>query len=211
MTPKKKLEALRQIYPQVSRETEFLLVELEAFFLKWASTINLVSPATLPHTWTRHVLDSAQLIPLADEINSWLDLGSGSGFPGLVLAAFAKSASGHVTMVESNHKKAAYLRQAAAKFDLPATVKVQRVEAYKSADDVSVITARAFAPLSEILRMTDGLYDPSRRALLHKGRGYAAEIEAARDRWTFDLVEHRSLIDPESVILDISGVRSKAK
>ena len=186
------------------------IFELETFFVKWARTINLVSPTTFANSWHRHILDSAQLWCLRQETAHWLDLGSGSGFPGLVLAALSKDKGLRSTFVESNAKKSAYLRQAISYLKLDARVRTERVEELEPeiyARSGTTITARAFAPLERTLAWTRGFGSPVARALLHKGRGYKDEISAARGSWHFDLIEHPSLVDSDSVILDITGVR----
>lgn len=210
MTSDRKFEQLKRVVDGVSRETFDRLLLLEQFFLKWARRINLVAPSTLEQAWTRHVLDSAQLWTWRDETRAWLDLGSGSGFPGLVLAIFSHDHQLPTTLVESNGKKAAYLRQASTTLGLNVKVLTQRVEEldshYFSQSDCT-ITARAFAPLSRLLEWTNGLGGPATRALLHKGRGFQVEVLEARGSWAFDLIERPSLVDSDSVILDITAVK----
>ncbi|GHD17401.1 16S rRNA (guanine(527)-N(7))-methyltransferase RsmG [Tianweitania populi] len=210
MTPSEKIESLQAVAPDVSRETAEKMLGLESFFLKWAKTINLVSPTTLNEAWKRHFLDSAQLWSWRGETKAWLDLGSGSGFPALVIALLERDSGAKVTLVESNVKKSAYLRQAIAALDLDAHVLTRRVEELEDAVfnvSSTTITARAFAPLDRMLEWTNGLGGASSRALLHKGRGFQAELDDARRRWAFDLVERTSLVDSDSVILDITAVR----
>ena len=210
MTPAAKIESLQTVAPNVSRETAERMLALESFFLKWARTINLVSPNTLDEAWRRHFLDSAQLWTWRDNTSSWFDLGSGSGFPALVLAVLELGSGNKITLVESNVKKSAFLRQAIGALGLNAEVLTQRVEEL----DVVVfskagttVTARAFAPLDRMLDWTKGFGGSSSRALLHKGRGFQNELDEARRRYAFDLVERTSLVDSESVILDITAVR----
>jgi 16S rRNA (guanine527-N7)-methyltransferase len=203
-----KIESLQQVAGGVSRETAERMLALEACFSKWAARINLVAPSTLSDAWNRHVLDSAQLWRLRSSAKAWMDLGSGSGFPGLTVAVLGREEGHQVTLVESNLKKAAYLRSAAAELELKVDVSTKRVEDLDWAGGARpLITARAFAPLSRILHWTNGFGSSTTRALLHKGRGYQDEIMEVRDLWHFDLVEHRSLIEADSVILDISNVR----
>ncbi|MBS9721632.1 16S rRNA (guanine(527)-N(7))-methyltransferase RsmG [Tianweitania sp. BSSL-BM11] len=210
MTPSEKIESLQAIAPDVSRETAEKMIRLEAFFLKWAKTINLVSPATLNVAWHRHFLDSAQIWRWRGSTKSWIDLGSGSGFPALVIAVLETKSGSKVTLVESNVKKSAYLRQAIAALDLNAevlTIRVEELDASLLSAPETTITARAFAPLDRMLDWTNGFGSPSSRALLHKGRGFQDELADARRLWAFDLLEHASLVDSDSVILDITAVR----
>lgn len=209
MNFKEKGERLKHCVPNVSRETIERLIELEQFFLRWARTINLVAPSTLDEVWSRHVLDSAQLWQWRQQTRSWLDLGSGSGFPGLVLAALGGEDGTSTTLVESNIKKSAYLRQAIAHLALNASVLTKRVEnldLQQMSNPSLTITARAFAPLTRTFDWTSGLGSPVTRALIHKGRGFQAEVSEARSRWRFDLIERTSLVDSESVVLDITAV-----
>jgi 16S rRNA (guanine527-N7)-methyltransferase len=205
-----KVASIRRVVPEVSRETIDRLLRLEAFFLKWATSINLVAPSTIDDAWNRHFLDSAQLWQWRETTRSWLDLGSGSGFPALVLAVLSQDHSLSTILVESNLKKSAYLKQAISLLGLDAKVLTQRVEQLEprffQAEGVTV-TARAFAPLARMLEWTDGFGSPSTRALLHKGRDYQSELAEARGRWTFDLIERPSLVDSASVILDITAAK----
>src|SRR5215468_5881692 len=113
----------------VSRETLARLDEFVSTLLKWQRTTNLIAPATIGHLWTRHVADSLQLLPLAPDARIWIDLGSGAGFPGLVLAcALAETTGAQVHLIESNGKKAGFLREATRQLRLPALVHATRIE-----------------------------------------------------------------------------------
>ncbi|MCX8293291.1 16S rRNA (guanine(527)-N(7))-methyltransferase RsmG [Phyllobacterium sp. 0TCS1.6A] len=204
-----RLAELRDVVPDVSRETLADLIAFEALFQKWSKSINLASPATLDQLWSRHILDSAQLFSLAPGAQRWLDLGSGGGFPGIVLALILKAHDGrHIDLVESNMKKAAFLRTALGQFRAPATVHAQRIEDTASLiKDPDIITARALASLNDLLRLAQPWLAAGATALFQKGRDYRREIDECRDAWTFDLVEHRSAIDQDSVILQISNVQ----
>src|SRR5262245_11171456 len=133
----------------VSRETSLRLDQLVSLLLKWQAKINLVAPSTLGHVWTRHVADSLQLLRLAPQAHAWVDLGSGGGFPGLVLAcALADKPPATVHLVESNAKKAAFLREAVRTLTLPALVHAMRIKDFVQgfAETPDVVTARALAP-----------------------------------------------------------------
>ncbi|MGI8527158.1 MAG: 16S rRNA (guanine(527)-N(7))-methyltransferase RsmG, partial [Pseudolabrys sp.] len=134
----------------VSRETEDRLDRYVELLLKWQATTNLVAPSTLPTLWTRHVADSLQLIDLAPGAKIWVDLGSGGGFPGIPIAcALAPISGAMVHAVESNGKKAAFLREAARITGAPVTVHAQRIENFgdRFMTEVHVVSARALAPL----------------------------------------------------------------
>jgi 16S rRNA (guanine527-N7)-methyltransferase len=196
----------------VSRETQEKLKHFAALFQKWAKAINLVAPSTLDEMWQRHVADSAQIFQLAPEPHRWLDLGSGGGFPGIITAIFlAERQEGWVHLVESNRKKAAFLRVALSETSARGSVHPLRIEsASATLPDCDRISARALAELDQLLFYTsDWMIGKDTRAFFHKGRDYAAEIEKARGRWAFDLVKHRSAVESDSVILEISNLRHK--
>lgn len=193
----------------VSRETYERLEAFEAVFLRWAARINLTAPSTLKDIWSRHVLDSAQLLSLAVSERRWADIGSGGGFPGAILAIMLESSSGSsVLLIESNGKKAAFLRSALGELAPRARIAARRAEAVIAEEPApDVVTARAVASLSALLLLTEPWIDAGTRALFHKGRDYGAEVKLAGDTWNLDLVEHPSVVDPQSVILDIRRIR----
>ena len=180
-------------------------------FRTWASRINLAAPSTLNDIWNRHILDSAQLMPLAPKALRWLDLGSGGGFPGLVLAFLLKERpGGHIDLVESNRKKAGFLQAVAGQFSLPARVHACRIEGeIKGLEQPEVVTARALAPLPPLLDLVLPWLSAGARGLLHKGRDYRQEIQESAPQWQYDLVEHPSRLDADSVILEIGDLRRR--
>ena len=195
----------------VSRETAQRLEHFAALFVKWAKIINLVAPSTMDDLWNRHVADSAQIFQLAPQPQIWADLGSGGGFPGLITAIYlAEVGEGWVHLVESNNKKAAFLRTAISETNARATVYPVRIEnASDTIRDVDAVSARALAELDVLF---DHMHPWAQRngamhAYLHKGRDYRSEIDKARRRWSFDLVIHDSMIEKDSVILVIDGIR----
>jgi len=172
----------------VSRETEDRLVAIVALLEKWQRTINLVAPATLPTIWTRHIADSLQLVPLAGDAARWVDLGSGGGFPGLVVAAaLAERPDADVTLIESDTRKAAFLREAARIAELPATVLPARIEqaAPKIAAGVEIVSARALAPLPKLLALAHPLLAQGARGLFLKGQDVDNELTEASKSWRF--------------------------
>mgnify|MGYP001212029236 CR=1 FL=1 len=196
----------------VSRETQQKLEHFAALFQKWAKTINLVAPSTIDELWQRHIADSAQIFQLSPEPQRWLDLGSGGGFPGVITAIFlAEAQDGWVHLVESNQKKAAFLRVALNETGARGSVHPLRIEAApKALPDCDRISARALAELDQLLSYASGwMIGTNARAFFHKGRDYSAEIEKARGRWAFDLIKHKSAVEPDSVILEIGHLRHK--
>lgn len=204
----RRFKELTDIAGSVSRETLDRLLEFETEFQKWSSRINLAAPSTLSELWSRHILDSAQLFSIKPKATSWLDLGSGGGFPGAILAILLMERPGaYIELVESNNKKAAFLRAVLGKLQVPVTVHVCRIEAaFERTAHPQIITARALAPLPRLLELARPWLeaDQSTVALFHKGRDYAREVAESSDYWSFDLIEHVSKIDSMSRILEIS-------
>lgn len=208
---KEQLEALRNVAGPVSRETFLDLKQFESQFQKWNRRINLAAPSTIPVLWDRHILDSAQLAALKPDALRWLDIGSGGGFPGAVMAILLKDRTGaHIDLVESNRKKSAFLSTVLAEQRAPATVHAARVESiYEKLMACDIVTARAVAPLATLLKMVAPWSQNGAICLFHKGREYRNEVEESRDGWSFDLVEHRSKVDADSVVLEIAHIRQK--
>ena len=198
----------------VSRETWERLEHFSVLFRKWAKSINLVAPSTLPDLWNRHVADSSQIFQLSPNPQTWADLGSGGGFPGVITAIFLKEmGSGWVYLVESNQKKAAFLRQALLETGGLGSVHISRIEdAPLKIGKVDAISARALADLDLLCDFSEPwmAINPECRAFFHKGRDYRQETVKANSRWQFDLIEHQSAVEKDSVVLEIAGLRRKA-
>ncbi|AJY45183.1 16S rRNA (guanine(527)-N(7))-methyltransferase RsmG [Martelella endophytica] len=199
----------------VSRETQDRLETFVSHFEKWARSINLVAPSTRQQMWDRHIADSAQIFQCAPGSKTWVDLGSGGGFPGIVTAIFlAEIGEGWVHLVESNNKKASFLRTAIRETGARASVHALRAEsALDAIADAEVMSARALAALDLLFTYAEPWFAKRAdfTAFFHKGRDYQQEIDKARDLWSFDLVKHDSKVEPGSVILEISGLaRRKA-
>ncbi|CBI77064.1 glucose inhibited division protein B [Bartonella clarridgeiae 73] len=209
----KKYQYTLEIIPSVSRETMKLLIQFESLVIQWNKHVNLISAATIPVLWTRHILDSAQIYPLKSQSLHWCDLGSGGGFPAIVIAIFLKEKKGgHIDLVESNGKKVAFLRNVIAQLNLPATVHHCRVEdVYKKIKAPDILTARGLASLDTLLQLMSPWLTQKTIALIQKGRDYVKEIKNSTANWHFDLLKHESKIDENSVILEISHVRSCEK
>lgn len=163
----------------VSRETEDRLAAYVDLLRRWQRIKNLVGPSTLETVWTRHVADSAQLVALAPEARRWVDLGSGAGFPGLVVAVIlAGRAGAHVDLIESNERKCAFLREAVRVTGAPARVHPARIDAALPSvqQPVDIVTARALAPLPDLLALSKPLLDTGATGLFligddpHAGR-----------------------------------------
>ncbi|MFZ4069945.1 MAG: 16S rRNA (guanine(527)-N(7))-methyltransferase RsmG [Caulobacterales bacterium] len=182
-------------------------IDIHRAMLKdWSGRMNLVGPKELARYWERHALDSAQLVQHAPEALSWLDLGAGAGFPGLIVAAILAERPGvRVTLVESIAKKAAFLRAAAEAMAVPARVLHGRVEdVLPKTARTDIVIARAFAPLPVIANHCKAILDRGAVGLFPKGADSETEIAAAAaEGWVFDLDRLPSLSDPSGVILRI--------
>lgn len=200
------LSALDDIV-DVSRETGERLEAFVALIRKWQPAENLISPNTLAAIWSRHVADSAELVPLFPDARRWLDLGTGAGFPGLVVA-LAGAPGTHVDLVESNRRKCAFLRQAIRTTDASATVHEGRAEALTADWSTAVdrISARAVAPLTVLLELSAPLMTEGVPAAFHKGADWRREVEDARRSWEFDLEAHETRTG-SGVILAIASLR----
>lgn len=198
----------------VSRETLVRLETYAALLDKFQKAVNLVGPETLADPWRRHFLDSAQVFPLLppfpfDRPLDLLDLGAGAGFPGLVLAIMAAGTGQamNARLVESDARKAAFLREAARRTETPITVENKRLEDI-APGAVDVITARAFAPLPRLLALAAPfLGPPAPVLLLHKGRQAREELTRAGEGWKISCVSTPSVADPESVVLRIEDIQ----
>jgi 16S rRNA (guanine527-N7)-methyltransferase len=194
----------------VSRETLSKLELYGDLIRRWNVVENLVSPDDLPLLWRRHIADSAQLPPLVPSARRWVDIGSGAGFPGMVIALTAPPGTA-VALIESNRRKCAFLRQAIRQTGAPAIVHQGRAEVVLAdwAAPVDCITARAVAPLDHLLALAEPVLLTGTPALFQKGRGFQREMEEAVLAFDFDLIQHRSRIDPDGVILEVRNVHRK--
>ncbi|CAM5436744.1 Ribosomal RNA small subunit methyltransferase G [Mycolicibacterium aubagnense] len=201
-------ESLKAVAGDVSRETFAALEAFEAHFLKWNQSINLVAASTEGDVWRRHILDSAQLAAIEPTAKRWVDVGSGGGFPGLVMAFLLGERDGSIDLVESNRKKTGFLQATVGQFRLPARIIAKRIEnSYPLVGMPEIVTARALASLIDLLDITEPWLASGAHALFHKGRDYQREIEESTHRWRFDLIEHPSAIDPQGVVLELRNVR----
>ena len=189
----------------VSRETLDRLETYLALLRRWQKAINLVGPATLADPWRRHFWDSAQLLPhIPTRARSLLDVGSGAGFPGLVLAILGAPG---VTLVESDGRKAAFLREAARATNAPVDIRAERIERLRAPTAPDVITARGVASLDLLLDRIKLYITPNTVCLFPKGRQADREIAAARRRWRMTVIKIPSATDPSGVILRLEDIR----
>lgn len=190
------------LYVVARPETEARLKTLVAMLTKWQRAQNLVSPSTLKDAWKRHVVDSAQLlrhVPAAAE--TLLDIGSGAGFPGLVLALLLEDRGVAVTLVEANGRKTAFLRAVAREVSIDADIIQARIEDYRPTRAPDVITARAVAPLTRLCDWIEPLWSSDTLAILPKGADWQKEVEDARETWHFKLATRPSVTADGATIL----------
>lgn len=202
-------EALDDLVP---REAEERLHEFAERLRRWNRRINLLSRGETDDLWRRHILDSAQLLPLAPRAaRSWLDLGAGAGFPGLVCAVIsaAQNRPTHFTLIEADARKVAFLREAARVLKVDVTIIEERIEAMSSPPQ-DVISARALAPLDRLLSYAHPYTHAGTRLIFPKGRRAESELTLARRDWHIRVVRVPSRTDPEATIFQISEVRRRS-
>jgi 16S rRNA (guanine527-N7)-methyltransferase len=198
----------------VSRETADRLDRFVALLLTWQATTQLVATSTVPRLWSRHIADSLQLLDIMPDARTWIDLGSGAGFPGLVLAcALAEKPNAHVHLVEANMKKAAFLREAIRVTGAPASVHAERIEAFVQnfRGTPDVITARALAPLKDLLDQSVELFaTPDTVGVFPKGQDVGAELTEATKYWSMrtDLIPSRT--DPKARIVVVRTLERRS-
>jgi 16S rRNA (guanine527-N7)-methyltransferase len=208
------LREMRELGVDVSRETLDRLGALVDTLVRWQKAINLVGRTTMEDVWTRHVLDSAQLAPLIPaDAKSLADLGSGGGFPGLVLAALRPDLD--MTLIEVDARKAAFLGEAGRRMALrkPPRVVIGRIEE-APATKADVVTARALAPLGQLLAWAARHRADTAICLFHKGKGWQSELTEATKDWDITCQPLTSKTDRDAVILRIgsytaTGVRDR--
>lgn len=204
-------DALRLV--PVSRETLARLDRFSEIVLEWQQKLNLIAPSTIPSLWTRHIADSLQLLDLAPAANTWVDLGSGAGFPGLAIACAIADRPGTVVhLVESTQKKANFLREAVRHTGAPAEVHAVRIEDFVKNLKVlpEVVTARALAPLDQLLDLAAPLLKTGAQGLFPKGQDVDAELTQAAKCWKFEPVLVPSKTNPQSRIVVIRNPERRA-
>ncbi len=191
----------------VSRETIARLKSFETVLRKWNPRINLVSRNSLDHLWNRHIIDSIQVFRCVEAPHKWVDIGSGGGLPGLIVALVAaEEAPGlDVTLIESDQRKSAFLRTAARECDVKVNVISARIE-QAAPQNAEVLSARALADLDDLLGFAERHLKSDGVALFPKGVSWKKEVDNALERWRFDLEPITSLTEPDAVVLKIKGV-----
>ena len=188
------------------------LDQFSALLLKWNRVQNLVSRETLGNLWSRHIVDSLQVLKLLHGDACILDLGSGGGFPAIPLAVALKGGSSRFMLVESNARKASFLRTVARELGLSATIRAQRSEEIDSRETIQadVITSRALAPLEQLCRMAAPFFGPRTRAIFHKGREHVEELVYSSALWHYDVLITKSDTDADGVLLELRNLRLKS-
>jgi len=200
-------------FGDVSRETLERLQVYVDLVLKWQPAQNLIAPSTIPDIWTRHVADSLQTQWSYPEAKTWVDIGSGGGFPGVITAILlADDPDAHVHMIESNQRKAAFLRTALRETGSKGTVHPGRIESVAKTwthGPVDAVSARALASLDLLLQLAEPFTAQGAKAVFHKGQDFQREVNEASARWDFDMVEKTSLVDPMSRMLLFSNISAR--
>lgn len=188
----------------VSRET---LSQLEAYsdlIRKWTLKINLIAPNSVKDIWQRHIIDSAQLVPMAPEITDhWVDLGSGAGLPGVVVSIIMPRT--RVTMIESDKRKATFLRTCVRELNLNATILTDRAEAAEP-QQATVVSARALSPLATLMPLVIRHLQSDGIALLPKGKNAQDELNSAQKNWAFDVQRYPSHTSSDATILSLKRI-----
>jgi 16S rRNA (guanine527-N7)-methyltransferase len=198
----------------VSRETANRLDRFVDLLLRWQKITQLIASSTTPILWTRHIADSLQLLALAPSAKTWVDMGSGGGFPGVVIAcALCGTPGAEVHLVESNGRKAAFLRAAVAVTEAPARVHAVRMEEFvESFTGVSdVVTARAVSPLSSLLEACAPLLRAGATGLFPKGQDVGAELTEATKYWNMTVELAPSRTEPKARVVIVRGLEARSR
>lgn len=191
----------------VSRETLDKLEAFAALIQKWTVKINLISKASVASVWDRHILDSAQIYDLAPPAGHWVDLGSGGGFPGIVVAILSQGTGGHhdITLVESDQRKSVFLRTAIRELDLNAKVISERIESIPRLN-ADILSARALADLTDLFGYASRHLSPAGVALFPKGEQWEKEVKSTRELWSYEVDPIKSTSNPKAAILKIKDI-----
>lgn len=191
----------------VSRETLKKLELFASLVEKWTPKINLISKSSVPDIWDRHITDSTQLFGLTTGEGLWVDLGSGGGFPGIIVAILAtqEASKWRIMLVESDQRKSAFLRTAIRELGLTATVISERIE---SIDPLcaDVISARALGDLSTLIGFAEMHLKPDGTALFPKGQSWQKEHDDAQRQWSYTCEPIRSETNPSAAVLKIKDI-----
>ncbi len=172
--------------------------------LKWQNKINLIGPDTITDIWSRHFLDSLQLLKYIDDREKTIvDLGSGAGFPGMALAIYGFK---NIHLIESDSRKIAFLREVARVTNTKISIHHKRIENCKI-DNIDIFVSRALAPLDKLFHLISKSVSHETKCFFHKGKNYSIENENALLNWRYDMVVNPSIVDSQSVILEFSNIR----
>lgn len=203
--PNPDFDFLQSIFP-VSHETFERLLTYQKMLHKWQNSLNLVSKNTLSESWERHFIDSIQIAPLIKINNPTIvDLGSGAGFPGLVLSILGM---GQIHLVESDKKKCIFLKEVSRETNATLEIHNDRIENL-SIPKVDIITSRACSDVSQLFHWSKNFVSHETKCLFHKGKNYSIEFERAKLDWEFDSTIHQSIVDSESYILEIRHINRR--
>lgn len=196
------------VFRNVSRETMERLEILENLVLKWNPRINLISKASTSQIFQRHIQDSLQISLLSPEFNTWVDLGSGGGFPALVVATHRLefNEQSNFVLIESDQRKSVFLRTAIRELGLRATVVSQRIEEAQP-QGADVLSARALAPLDVLLSYAERHLLPEGVCFFPKGESFRDEISKALESWTFQREIHPSVTNPNAAIVKVWNLK----
>jgi len=185
----------------VSRETLAQLKEFVYLLLRWQKALNLVGSSTVDDIWRRHILDSAQIYQFLKPPGCLIDLGSGAGFPGVVLAIMGYPA---VKLIESNGKKCTFLRNVSRSLDINVEVIQCRIGDHQPAKRATYITSRALASLEKLLIYSEPLISQQGKCFFMKGANVVPELTKAKKNWNMDVQKHISMSNPRGVVLEIA-------
>jgi 16S rRNA (guanine527-N7)-methyltransferase len=205
-------KAAALVLTPVSRETEARLDRYVDLLREWQAKTNLVAPSTLPHLWTRHIADSLQLLAIAPLAKVWADLGSGGGFPGVVLAcALAETPGAMIHLVERTAKKAAFLREALRVTNSPGQVHLADIgdSVDRITGPVDCVTARAVAPLHQLIGFAEPLVRQGAKALFLKGQDVEAELTEATKYWNINPHLHSSRTGGQGWIVELDQIERR--
>ncbi len=189
----------------VSRETFERLSLYHDLLLKWQSKVNLISPDTISSTWNRHFLDAIQIFPMIDPAKKIIDMGTGGGFPGMVIAIAGAS---NVHLIESDTKKILFLREVARITNTSVTIHHARMEDAVT-DSADIIVSRACSPLASLLSLASHYVSHETICLFHKGKNYSKELEDALLHWNFSHETITSVTDTQSAILKLTAIQKR--
>lgn len=194
----------------VSRETYERLIKLSQLIQKWTKSINLIANASVPDIWERHIVDSIQVFGYAPSgWTTWTDIGSGGGLPALVVAIVDLKRR-PITLIESDQRKCLFLNTARRELDLNISVQNGRIED-QNMPLADVLTARALAPLDELMAFSQKLLRHDGTAIFPKGERFQDELDRARIDWEFDVISHSSKTHPSASVLEISRIQRRER